>query len=343
MPAEGGRAPSMRDVARVAGVSHQTVSRVINDSPQIRPETRERVQAAIAELGYRPSAVARALAHGRTRRIGMIIESTSHYGPISMLRGSEVAARKAGYSSTTYTVTPDSIEDFREGVDFLTGQDVEGLVVIVPRTETLESLGQLDLPDSCVLLGSLAGRADDPARDLGLPRVGVDQAKGARLAVQHLLDQGHRVIGHVTGPRDWLDSCAREAEWRFVLEQAGLPTPTPARGDWSPDAGYAAADQLLEIPDLTAVFAANDQMALGLIHALSDRGLRIPEDISVVGFDDIPESPHFRPPLTTIHQDFETLGVAGVTVLLALLGEDVPAMPRRIDPTLVIRESTRAV
>ncbi len=332
----------MRDVARLAGVSHQTVSRVINDSPRIRPETRARVQAAIGELGYRPSAVARALAHGRSRRIGMIIESSSHYGPMSMLRGSELAARKAGYSSTTCTVTPGSTQAFREGVEFLVGQDVEGLVVIVPRTETLEALGDLDLPDSCVLLGSLPGRADDPARNLGLPRVGVDQAKGARLALGHLMDQGHTVIGHLTGPEDWLDARAREAEWRFALAQAGLPVPPVARGDWSPDAGYAAAEELLAIPGLTAVFAGNDQMALGLIHALSDRGLRIPEDISVVGFDDIPESPHFRPPLTTVHQDFETLGVAGVAVLLALLGEEVPAMPRRIDPTLIVRESTRA-
>lgn len=343
MPAEGGRAASMRDVARLAGVSHQTVSRVINDSPRIRPETRARVQAAIAELGYRPSAVARALAHGRSRRIGMIIESSSHYGPLSMLRGSEVAARNAGYSSTTYTVTPGSSESFREGVEFLVGQDVEGLVVIVPRTESLEALGELDLPESCVLLGSLPGRAGDPARHLGLPRVGIDQAAGARLAVRHLLDQGHRVIGHLSGPADWLDAQARQAEWRYVLEQAGLPVPPAAHGDWSPDTGYAAAEQLLQVPGLTAVFAGNDQMALGLIHALSDRGLRIPEDISVVGFDDIPESPHFRPPLTTIHQDFESLGVAGVAVLLAILGEEVPALPRRIDPSLVIRESTRAL
>ncbi|MEA5155108.1 LacI family DNA-binding transcriptional regulator [Raineyella sp.] len=332
----------MRDVARLAGVSHQTVSRVINDSPRIRPETRTRVQAAIDELGYRPSAVARALAHGRSRRIGMILEASSHYGPTSILRGAEAAARRAGYSSTTYTVTPGPVETFGEGVEFLVGQDVEGLVVIVPRTGTLEALGTLDLPDSCVLLGALPGRADDPAHSLGLPRVGVDQAKGARLAVRHLLDRGHTVIGHLTGPEGWLDACAREAGWRFVLDRAGLAVPPVARGDWSAEAGYTAAEELLRIPGLTAVFAGNDQMALGLIHALSDRGLRIPEDISVVGFDDIPESLHFRPPLTTVHQDFETLGATGIAVLLALLGEEVPAMPRRIDPRLVVRQSTRA-
>jgi DNA-binding LacI/PurR family transcriptional regulator len=337
-----GRAPSIRDVAKRAGVSHQTVSRVINKSPRLRPETRDRVLAAIEELGYRPSAAARALAHGRSGRIGLLIESTSHYGPVGMSRGIEVAARHAGYSSTTYSVVPGSSDSFRRGVAFLSSQDVEAMAIIAPRLQYLESLVGVALPGAGVLVGSPPVDGD-PAEELGLQRVCVDQDRGARLAMGHLIEQGHQVIAHLSGPLDWFDARVRRAAWEKMLTSHGLQVPALVEGDWSADCGYESAEKLLTIPGLTAIFAGNDQMALGLIHALADRGLRIPEDISVVGFDDIPESGHFRPPLTTVHQDFEALGEAAVGLILAKLGKDGADIVTRIEPELVIRASSAAI
>jgi len=337
MPAPGGHAPSMRDVARRAGVSHQTVSRVINDSPNIRAGTRERVLQAIDDLGYRPNGLARALAHGRSRRIGLLMESSSHYGPMNMLRGVELAARRAGYAATTFSVT--SPDEFDQGIDFLRDQRVDALAVITPRQESLESLSRVHLPRATVLVGSLQPDADQPEPG-DLPRVGVDQALGARLAVEHLIALGHRTIAHLAGPADWFDAQVRREQWRATLEASGLEAPPVVEGDWRPQSGYDATAEILAIPGVTAVFAANDQMALGLIHGLSDRGLSIPRDLSVVGFDDIPESAHFRPPLTTVHQDFQAVGEAAVAVLLAGLGEDVPPPDARIVPDLVVRGST---
>lgn len=342
MPAATGRAPSIRDVAKHAGVSHQTVSRVINQSPRLRPETRDRVLAAIEELGYRPSAAARALAQGRSGRIGLLIESTSHYGPVGMARGVEVAARQAGYSSTTYSVVPGSSDSFRSGVEFMSNQDVEAMAIIAPRMQYLESLLGTDLPGVGVLVGSPSVDGD-PAEELGLQRVCVDQGQGTRLAVEHLVGQGHQVIAHLSGPLDWFDARVRRSAWEEVLGAHGLEIPPLLEGDWSADRGYEATEELLQIPGLTAVFVGNDQMALGLIHGLSDRGLRIPEDISIVGFDDIPESGHFRPPLTTVHQDFQALGEAAVALMLAKLSDTEGTVITRVEPELVVRASSIAI
>jgi DNA-binding LacI/PurR family transcriptional regulator len=336
------RGPSLRDVALRAGVSHQTVSRVINGSPSLRPQTRDRVLAAIEELDYRPSALGRALARGRSRRIGLLIESSSEYGPMGTLRGVEVAARAAGYSTTSYTASSDDSGAFREGAEFLAGQGVDGIAIIAPRLQSLNALPELNLPRAVVLLGGLLGPQGAPDVSVGLSRVGVDQVLGTRLAMDHLLGLGHRVIGHLAGPHDWLDARARNQAWRSAMTEAGLALPAIAEGDWRAESGYQATDALLAIPGLTAVFAANDQMALGLIHGLADRGLRIPEDISVVGFDNIADSGHFRPPLTTVNQDFEALGRAGVATILRQLGEDVEETAAVVVPHLVVRESTCA-
>ncbi len=341
MPAPGDHAPSMRDVAKRAGVSHQTVSRVINDSPNIRSDTRDRVLMAIDELGYRPNGLARALAHGRSRRIGLLMESSSHYGPMNMLRGVELAARRAGYAATTFGVT--SPDEFEEGIDFLRDQRVDALAIIAPKQESLESLARVRLPAACVLVGSLVPDVDATGPAIGLPRVGVDQAFGARLAVEHLIAAGHRTIAHLAGPADWFDAQVRRNQWRRTLEAAGLEVPPVVEGDWRPGSGYEATDAVLAVPGVTAVFAANDQMALGLIHGLSDRGLMVPGDLSVVGFDDIPESAHFRPPLTTVHQDFQAVGEAAVGLLLHHLGESELVTPQQIVPDLVVRESTAAL
>ena len=343
MPVGGERGPSLRDVAKRAGVSHQTVSRVINGSPSLRPETRHRVLVAIEELDYRTSALGRALARGRSRRIGLLIESSTEYGPMGTLRGVEMAARSAGYSTTTYTASPGAPAEFREGAEYLALQDVDGIAIIAPRVETIRALPELNLPKAVVLLGGLLGPEGPPDVSVGLARVGVDQVLGTWLAMDHLIGLGHQVIGHLAGPQDWLDARARNQAWRSAMTKAGLAIPPIAEGDWWAQSGYDATDELLAIPGLTAVFAANDQMALGLIHGLAERGLRIPEDISVVGFDDIADSGHFRPPLTTVNQDFEALGRAGVATILRQLGEDVPETAAVVAPHLVVRESTCAL
>lgn len=343
MPAPNRGRLNIREVARRAGVSHMTVSRVINGSANISPETRAHVQAILDQLGFQPNAMARGLAQGRSRQVGLLIESSSHYGPMSTLRAMDVAARSAGYASLSFTVKSGSTAEMREGLDSLTAHDVAGLAIITSRVTTLAWLSGLRLPRATVLLGSPPLDPADPAERTDLDRVWIDQQRGSRLAVEHLIAAGHRVIGHLAGPSDWFDAQWRHTTWEACLNDAGLTVPPVAMGDWHAQSGFEASDELLQIPDLTAVFAANDQMALGLIHGLSRRGVRVPEDISVVGFDDQPDSGHFLPPLTTVHQDFETLGDAGITAFLAQLDGAGDGVRHHVEPHLVVRSSTRPV
>lgn len=340
--AEAVSAPSLRDVARLAGVSHQTVSRVINEQPNIRESTRQRVLSAISELDYHPNTVARALASGRSRHIGVLIESSSHYGPMNMLRGVEVAARKADYVSSTYTVKGTNPNDLREGVEFLLRQGVEALCILAPQQRSLMSLRSSWLPKSTVVIGSSQADVDAAVGHDAVISVAVDQYAGGAWATKHLIDNGHRVIAHIAGPSDWVDARDREAAWRDQLIAAGLEVPEVVQGDWRADSGYAAAAQILASgAGVTAVFAANDQMALGLIHGLSDAGVSVPGDISVIGFDDIPESRHFLPPLTTVRQDFRRLGTLSVAAALSLLGEGEAAESWIVEPEPVIRSSVQ--
>ena len=339
--ASGGSAASLRDVARLAGVSHQTVSRVINGYPSIRESTRTRVLAAIDELNYRPNSLARALASGRSRRIGVLIESTSHYGPMNMLRGVEAAARVADYTAMAYTVRRAYPNDFQHGIEYLLGHDIEALCILAPRQSSLEGLRDFTLPRATVVIGSSQPDVDKIAGAGAIISVAVDLYAGGVAAAEHLVEKGHSVIGHISGPLDWVDARQRRQAWQDTLTVRGLPVPEPILGDWSADSGYRAAEQVMRIPDLSAVFAANDQMALGLIHGLSEHGVRVPDDISVVGFDDIPECRHFLPPLTTVRQNFALLGHVSVAATLHLLGEAPQPDRLTVAPTLVTRSSVR--
>lgn len=317
----------MYDVADRAGVSHQTVSRVLNDFPGIRPETRDRVLAAIADLGYRPNKAARALVTSRSRAIGVLVPATTDFGPTSSLHAIERAVRQAGYQPLV-TSTPLEADAVGESLDFLLDQSIEALVAIAPYRVVLDRLRDLhpQLPVVTLQTG-----------DAG---AGIDQAAGARLAVRHLVGLGHRAIQQLAGPDDFLEAGVRRRAVDEELAAHGL-TPLPVlKGDWSADSGYAAGASLH--PDATAVVCGNDQMALGLIHALADAGRGVPRDVSVVGFDDIPESAHSLPPLTTIHQDFEEVGRRAVAALIQLLdaGADLSTDP--IVPTLIVRGSTAA-
>ncbi|MER7505250.1 LacI family DNA-binding transcriptional regulator [Nonomuraea pusilla] len=326
----------MADVAREAGVSHQTVSRVLNDHPNVRPDTRARVEAAISRLGYRRNLVARALVTKRSRTLGVVSFDTTLYGPASMMYGIEQAARTAGYFVSIVSLKSLDAANVRDAIDYLAEQGVDGVVVIAPQRSAgraLESLPQ-----------GLPAVAVEGSHTTGVPEVCIDQVEGARLATRHLLDLGHETVWHVSGPADWMESEGRIEGWRSVLEEAGRPVPEPLAGDWSPRAGYEAGKSLAAMRGVTAVFAANDQMALGVLRALTEEGVRVPEQISIVGFDDIPESEFFSPPLTTVRQDFDVVGRHSIELLLRQIDGGLSAYERLVvPPSLVVRSSTARV
>lgn len=326
--------PTIRKVAELAGVSHQTVSRVLNGHPNIRPATRARVLEVIGQVGYRPNSAARALATRRTERIGVLVDSSSEYGPNSTLRAIESAAREAGYSVTSVTVGDDRVLGPNVAVEHLLAQGIDALCVIAPRASSLDVLREATLAIPTLVVTA--------ASDDHFLTASVDQELGATLAVRHLVELGHRRIAHVAGPLDWLDARGRHRAWRRELQAAGLDEPEVAVGDWSADFAYELARRPGALAGCTAVFAANDQMALGLIHGFAERGVVVPRDVSVVGFDDLPEAKHFLPPLTTVRQDFGELGHRSVDALLAALAGD--GLDRRaiIAPRLIVRESTSA-
>ena len=337
-PADPGRGdgrhrPRMADVAGVAGVSHQTVSRVLNDFPNIRPATRDRVLAAIDELGYRRNTAARTLVTRRSGTIGVITADMSHFGPANTMLGLESASRAAGYSLSLAGLPEISATSLRAAVDQVMDQAVEAVVVIVAHQAALTLARSLRIGVPLVLV-----EGDLSATPL---TAGVDQMAGARLATSHLLDLGHETVLHLPGPADWLEAAARREGWRLTLQERGRPIPAlMAEGDWSSHSGYQASRAMLRDHRPTAVFAANDQMALGLLRALHEAGLRVPEDVSVVGFDDLPESGYFTPPLTTVRQDFRELGQRAMALVLRVLAGELEASVPLVEPLLIVRSST---
>jgi DNA-binding LacI/PurR family transcriptional regulator len=327
------RAPVMSDVGRLAGVSHQTVSRVINGSPHVRPETRDRVLAAMEELGYRPNPVARALVTGRSKTLGVVSFDTTLYGPASTLFGIERAAHEAGYFIIVASLETLSRSSVVDAVERLRRQGVEGVLVIAPHAQAGEAL--LHAPTDMPLVAAEAGP------EQGATVVAVDQVAGAVSATRHLLDLGHRTVWHISGPRDFIEARHRREAWRATLEAAGAEVPEPLVGDWSPQAGYDLGRQLTRERDVSAVFVANDQMALGVLRAMHEAGREVPGEVSVVGFDDIPEAAYFQPPLTTVRQDFIEMGRRSLRTLLRTIetGRRASAEPL-VPPELIVREST---
>ena len=323
------RSPSMYDVADRAGVSHQTVSRVVNGFDNIRPETRDRVLTAISELGYRRNSAARTLATRRSGAIGVLAPAVSDYGPTSTVQSIDAAARAAGFHPLI-TTTPDDLASIAAGLEFLLDQSVEALVVVAPQHGIGGLLQHLDVTVPIATLQS---------GDLGPgTAISFDQSAGAALAMAHLRELGHHEIQHVAGPEHFFEAEARRRSYERALDGAGIPIPEIVAGDWTAESGYRAARAIA--PQTTAVFSANDQMALGLIHAFRDAGLDVPRDVSVVGFDDIPEAAHFWPPLTTVRQDFAEIGRRAVALLLGELRGELSLNHDQILPELIVREST---
>jgi len=304
---------------------------VLNDHPSIRPETRERVQQVMADLQYRPNRAARALVTSRSQTIGILAASSSMYGPASSIASIEAAARARGYWVSTANIDSRDPQSIPAGIAHLTAQSVEGLVVIAPQVRVIRAIAaqRLDIPYVTLQSTDL-----DPDHTLT-----VDQIAGARMATKHLISEGHRAIYHIAGPQDWIEAEARMRGFLEEMSANDVPTTAPILGDWSADFGYYAGRELLQVRDFTAVFCSNDQMALGFMHAVRDEGLDVPRDVSIVGFDDIPEAAHFWPPLTTIRQDFADLGRRCVDLLLG--PEQSAERPAgAIAPQLIVRGST---
>ncbi|WP_307136140.1 LacI family DNA-binding transcriptional regulator [Streptomyces aurantiacus] len=325
----------MADVARLAGVSSQTVSRVSNGYAGVNEETRQQVLAAMRELGYRPNSAARALKRGEFRTIGVITFGLSTTGNVRTLEAIATSAAHEGYAVTLLPVAVPTQDEVRGAFSRLGELAVDAVIVIL-EVHLLDAAA-LSLPPHIKVVV-----ADSDAGDR-YTVVDTDQAGGSRDAVRYLLGLGHETVWHLAGPEESFAAQRRAGAWRAELTGAGRPTPPLVRGDWSAESGYRAGLELAELPECTAVFAANDQMALGLLRALHERGRYVPEDVSVIGFDDIPEAGSFLPPLTTVHQDFAEVGRRCVEGVLRQMDQDTPEHGTTLVPTrLVVRDSTGA-
>ncbi|WRZ72246.1 LacI family DNA-binding transcriptional regulator [Streptomyces sp. NBC_01237] len=336
--AAGGRRArvSMADVASAAGVSSQTVSRVSNGDPAVIEKTRQKVLDAMRELGYRPNSAARALKRGDFRTIGVITMSLSSTGNVRTLEAIAKYASGAGYAVTLIPLDAPTQDNVRGAFTRLDELAVDAVVLIM-EVHLLDA-ASLTLPPhvKVVVVDSDAGDR--------FHVVDTDQHQGARTAVRHLLELGHRTVWHVAGPEESFAAGRRAVAWEAALREEGREVPPPLRGDWAPESGYRAGLRLADEPGCTAVFVANDQMALGVLRALHERGRRVPEDVSVVGFDDIAESAAFIPPLTTVHQDFARVGELCVDAILReLRGESVEGGAQLVPTRLVVRASTGPV
>ena len=317
---------SMAMVAAHAGVSGQTVSRVVNQSPRVDPVTRARVEKAMAELGYRPHPAARALRTGRSQTIGLVVTTLATVGNSRMLQATAEAAEERGYALTV--VTASGAAGVSRAFDRLSDQGVDGAIVLNEASALI--------PESAGADGLRLVVVDAPG-ELGLRGVHSDHAGGAAAATARLLSLGHRTVHHLAGPTGSFATAERERGWRDTLVARGVQPPALVRGDWSAESGHAAAAALAEA---SAVFCANDQMALGLLRALAESGRHVPDDVSVIGFDDLPDAANYRPPLTTIRQDFAALAHRAVAELVADIQGDPRADSDVIPTELVERSST---
>ncbi|WP_108251333.1 LacI family DNA-binding transcriptional regulator [Planctomonas deserti] len=327
------RKPNISDVAQTAGVSYQTVSRVLNNAPDVSAATRERIQQIIKDMGYRRSRTATALSTSRSTAIGILTDGSPRFGPVGTLMALEKVARQKGYFTTVITVEEPYADSIPQALDSLDEIEVDGIIVIAPLLSMAAAVRSASIQVPVEMIA--AGASSTP----NLFTYSENQELGARMATQHLIDLGHTDIAHLAGSMAWFDGRVRKAGWEAALRDAGLSPGLCLEGDWSPGWAYETGLRLVEegrVPQ--AIFAASDHTALGLIRALSESGIRVPEDVSVVGFDDVEGSEFFLPPLTTVRQDFAALANASIEVLLgAIEGREVDRAPSA--PTLVARAS----
>lgn len=333
MRSAGKRAPTLEDVARVAGVSHQTVSRVINGYEFIRPATADRVLAAIEQLGYRRNTVARSLVTARTDTIGVVVTDLVHFGPASALGGVERAARERGYGVSFVSIGGSDAAAMSQALERLAAQAVDGVIVVAPENEAVRA-ARLSFGGLPIVSMSASAVHDE----LG---VEVDTEAGARLATGYLIGLGHRHILHLAGPAGYFVTEARTRGWRSALAEHGLVAVEPiAASGWRQADGYEVGRRIAARLDATAVFVANDELAQGALLAFHEAGIRVPEDLSVVGYDDGPAAAYCIPPLTTVRQDFADLGKRAIGTLLAQLDGESAVPSGSPTQELVVRGSS---
>jgi DNA-binding LacI/PurR family transcriptional regulator len=326
---------TINDVAKLAGVSYQTVSRVLNGMPDVSPVTRERVQTILQDVGFRPNMTARQLASQRSTTIGLVTFATMFYGPSQILTRSEQAAKELGLSFMFSGIVDQSTQEIRRAVNDLCAHQVCGILIHLPLALNLR-----DLQDACRNVPVVAVDSDF---GFCCPSVFIDQEAGSRKATRHLIECGHCKIAYLRGPVLWRAAKLRYAGWLKELKANGLKPGPVVEGDWTASSGFDAAKRLAAESwgKWTAVVVANDQMALGAIRAFEEAGIRVPEAASLVGFDDIPEAGFFRPPLSTIKQDFAALGQLSVQRLIAQVDPNyAPPRIRTIQPTFIGRQSS---
>jgi len=345
------RQVTIREVAQAAGVSTQTVSRVLNYRPDVAPDTVARVREVIAELSYSPNLLARGLTQGRTHLLGVVAYGLEYFGPSRIITGIEQQASAMGYSISLTLIHRPETDDVDDLLANLVGRQVDGVLWAIPEVANnrawLRSRAH-DVPVPLVLVGGTAGEQERPS-------IGIDNRAMGRIATEHLLAGGARKIGVVTGPLDWWEARQREAGWRQTMESTPAESldDLVAEGDWTAASGEEGLYQLLRsAPDIDAVFASNDQMALGVLHAAHRLGRRVPEDLAVVGVDDIAEGSHFWPPLTTVHQPLRDAGMLAVETVVRLIRATRPGRrpdeppvesSRLLQPELIVRQSSRPV
>jgi LacI family transcriptional regulator len=339
-----GERVTVKQVALDAGVSTQTVSRVVNNAPGVLPDTRRRVQESIRRMGYRPNAIARSLIQRRSCVLGVVYTGLDYYGPSHTLMGIEQGANGSGYSLNLCLLHQPETDNAEPLIDGLLSRQVDGIIWATQEIgNNMWWVEKARLPIPIVFLETLPRK--------GIYNINVDSRFGAQLAVRHLVSCGYRRIGLIAGPQTWWSARERLQGWRDTMAEAGLPADERriAEGDWSTGSGVRAAESLLDkFPDVEAVFACNDQMALGVLQAGRRLGRRIPEDLAIIGYDDIPEAEYFWPPLTTVRQDLTALGGTAVELISRLIaggrpggGSFVEPETTWVKPELVIRGSTQ--
>ncbi|MFN8380571.1 MAG: LacI family DNA-binding transcriptional regulator [Anaerolineales bacterium] len=344
IPAEHRKRITIKDVAQAAGVSTQTVSRVMNKFSYVSEETRQRVEEVVEQLGYRPSTLARSLIQQRSYTLGVVTFGLKYIGPSRTLNGVADKADELGYMLLMKELDNFDINSIDDVIDSLLARQVDGIIWVAPEIGNNHSwlderLEKIPVP---VLFLAMEPRE-------GISSVATDNYQGAVMAVQHLLDCGRTKIGHISGPLTWWEADERKRGWRETLMKAGFEASDQhcKEGNWSSASGEQAFIQLLEaFPNLDAVFVANDQMALGVLREAHRKGIKIPEQLAVIGFDNLPESAYFYPSLTTISQDLQMLGEQSVQYIVEMIqarqgNQSIIARSRFIQPTLIVRESTK--
>ncbi len=344
-----GRRLTIKEVARAAGVSTQTVSRVLNNRPDVAQETFERVQQVIDDTGYAPNMLARSLTQGRSHNLGVVAYGLDYFGPSRIVTGIDQQAAEMGYSISLNLIHVPETDDVDRLLANLIGRQVDGIIWAIPQVgnnRTWSRSRGREFPVPVVLVGGMDAQT-------ALPSIAIDNRAIGRLATEHLLAGGARRVGIVTGPLMWWEAQQRELGWRETLAAHGLPVDERlvAVGDWTANSGEVALSTLLERePELDAVFASNDQMALGVLHGAHGFGRRIPEDLAVVGVDNIPEGSHYWPSLTTVDQPLRDAGALAVRQVDAAIVRS--RATRRtpdaavtevtlLEPELIVRESSR--